>query len=119
MEALYKYASRTFAAVGLVGALLAIDGQNSINAQTKSPFKEDRILNVSLRDYVDSVGKKLSDYRMNGVYVHNAGFQIPERCETILAEKVGKNFPNAEVVINFNYHPTNYYVCYGVVLIPK
>ena len=120
MEALLKYASKPLAVIGLEAALSAIDVQDSLNAQTKRPFKEDRILNVSLRDYVKSVGKMLSDYKMHGIFAYtgllkgNRGF-----CEETLAEKVREKYPNAEVVVNFEYASADFYKCYGTVLVPK
>ena len=77
---------------------------------------EANILNVSPSDYVQSVGKKLSDYNMVGVHSNAAR---ENNCLFGLAREVNQKFPTAEVVVNFTYNHDNWQICYGTALIPK
>ncbi len=77
---------------------------------------EANILNVSPSDYVQSAGKKLSDYNMFGVH---SGASRESSCLVGLVREVNKNFPTAEVVVNFTYNHGNWQICYGTVLTPK
>lgn len=51
----------------------------------REPFSDKKILTVSARDYVESVGKKLSDYEMVGVHACIGGLEnkVPDKAERV------------------------------------
>jgi len=72
-------------------------------------FLMDRVLACSARDYVESVGKRLVDYKMVGV----------SKVSTNLGDFV-RNIPrNAEVVTHYTRSGTDVGFYVGVALIPK
>jgi len=65
-------------------------------------------LTVSARDYCESVGKKLSDYKMVGI----VEYKMMEGIKNSLPAKT-------EVVVAYRESPTGYDDGYGTALIPK
>ena len=102
---------KSLRALVFTGAILGM-----LHSPNAYAFGEENVLNVSPRDYVESVEKKLSDYNMKGVYVKGIHSGL---CLTKLGEKAKKNFPNLEVVVNFKYSHSSTATCYGTALIPK
>ncbi|MEK6760873.1 MAG: hypothetical protein AABX93_03040 [Nanoarchaeota archaeon] len=85
----------------------------AISAGSSYAFDKSDVLNVSPRDYVESVGKTLKDYNLKGIVSYG------NHCERNIADEATKIFPNAEVIVNFRYNPDDWRSCYGTVLIPK
>ncbi|MBI5064656.1 hypothetical protein HZA97_00330 [Candidatus Woesearchaeota archaeon] len=69
-------------AIGLGGC--GIGPSTQIPEKTASNFPREKIFTVSARDYCDSIGKKLSDYKMVGVMGNNLSQYIPEGTEAIV-----------------------------------
>jgi len=103
--------AREIATAGIIGLSSIV-----VTSSNAYAFSESDILNVSPRDWVESVEKKLRDYNMKGIQTI-ASTSI--RCRLHLFEDAKKKFPSAEVLVNFTYNHDYYKVCYGTVLIPK
>ena len=76
------------------------------------PFPLEKILTVSARDYCESVGKRLSDYEMRGVYgeqnygIKDFANKVPTDTEIVVDHRPIKEHPYRIVL-------------YGIALIPK
>jgi|TARA_Y100000296_G_scaffold67744_1_gene80551 hypothetical protein len=101
---------RNLGMAALVGGILVFPN----NAQA---LEEEDVLNVSPRDYVESVDKKLSDYEMKGIFGSDHSYSY--KCLINIVEKVNKKFPKAEVVVNFKDYYDHARTCYGTALIPR
>jgi len=83
------YALLTTAAIGL-NACNKNDSAISLERKFETNFQEEKILTISAGNYCESVGKKLSDYRLVGVGAMNGKFRfkIPAGTEVIVDYRV-------------------------------
>ena len=83
-----------------------------VEQEKPQPFPLEKILIVSARDYCESVGMKLSDYKMRGVH---------QECFSKLESFAGNVPPNTEVVVDYVFKIINksYLSASGTALIPK
>ena len=96
-------------------ATTGIIGLSAFVLNPAHAFDASNVMSISHGGYLESVGKQLSDYTLKGVH---GGFSYPGCLENLI-KKVNKNYPDAEVVVNFEYSFNDSGLCYGMVLIPR
>ena len=99
---------KPLAGLALIASLNGCEGKKPL-------LPEDKVLTVSPKDYVESVGKKLSDYKMVGVHADSMSSHCLEELRVSANE-----YPNAEAITKYDL--VRGFVldrCYGVALIPK
>jgi len=96
--------SNLISAIGLTGLLL--------NPSSSFALDKSQVISSSARDYVESVGKKLSDYKLVGVHVN--GNKIRGDCP----EKLTINLPKGTEFI-VEYKRFNSMNCRKTALVPK
>lgn len=73
----------------------------------------ENILTMSAGDYVESIGKRLSDYRAVGVFAQRSSIDLNYKGAGDFLRFVPEN---AEAVVDFNFGER---LVYGTALIPK